>query len=114
MAGMESSPVPVEPAKTHAARVGRGGVGNYLEAKKWENSSIPAATGTKTGTTKTAAEVPVKLDTLVLPPYPPYTILPLGISLLLSPTIPTRTTPHICLHLCILLYLSRNNLTPCA
>jgi len=105
MAGMESSPVPVEPAKTHAARVGRGGVGNYLEAKKWENS-IPAATKTKTGTgTGTGTmEVPVKLDTLVLPLYPPLPPIhhppPLSATLL-SPSlrslrstspIPTRTT----------------------
>jgi hypothetical protein len=52
MAGMDSSPV--EPAKTHAALVGRGGVGNYLEAKKWEK--VPAT------------ETPVKVDPVVSPP----------------------------------------------
>ena len=55
MAGMESSPV--EPAKTHAALVGRGGVGNYQEAKKWEN--IPSN------------DPPVKLDPVVSPVVTP-------------------------------------------
>jgi hypothetical protein len=55
MAGMQSSPV--EPPKTHAALVGRGGVGNYQEAKKWENvlSNDP----------------PVKIDPVVHPAWPP-------------------------------------------
>jgi hypothetical protein len=38
MAGQDSSPI--EPTKTHARLLGRGGVGNYQEAKKWE--TIPA------------------------------------------------------------------------
>ena len=53
MAGMDSSPV--EPAKTHASvLVGRGGVGNYQEARKWEG--VPST------------EPIVKIDPLVIPP----------------------------------------------
>ena len=64
MAGMDSSPV--EPAKTHAALVGRGGVGNYQEAKKWEGVPL--------------TEPPVKIDPIVPPQNPltstPFTSLP--------------------------------------
>jgi len=54
MAGMQSSPV--EPAKAHAALLGRGGVGNYQEAKKWEDTP--------------SNEPPVKIDPVVTPPAP--------------------------------------------
>ena len=62
MAGMQSSPV--EPAKAHPALLGRGGVGNYQEAKKWEN--IPSN------------EPPVKIDPVVTPRY--FSVLPVLLS----------------------------------